>query len=288
MQQITLAARAKINLTLDVLGKRSDGYHEVAMIMQSLELADLIHITPAATLVLETDDPRLAADETNLAYRAAVLLQREYNIRRGAHIRLEKKIPLAAGLAGGSSDAAAVLKGLARLWELPLDTATLGRLGSRLGSDVPFCLAGGTALASGRGEVITPLADLPPRPVVLAKPPFDVSTAAVYGQYRPDAVAVRPDTAAVLSAVGRGDWRMVEAGLVNVLESVTLPLYPRISAAKAAMLAAGADACLMSGSGPTVFGLAADTAAAGRIAGQLRAGTDAAVFVTATSPREEL
>lgn len=256
------------------------------MVMQTLELADLVHFTPADSLRLETDDPRLPTDETNLAYRAAALLQQEYAVRRGVHIRLQKKIPLAAGLAGGSADAAAVLKGLTRLWELPLATEELCRLGALLGSDVPFCLAGGTALATGRGEVITPLADLPSRPVVLAKLPVDVPTAAVYRQYRAAAVAVRPNTEAVVAAVARGDWHTVEQCLVNVLESVTIANYPAIAAVKTLMLAAGAAGSLMSGSGPTVFGLAADDAAAGRMAARLRQETAAAILVTKTAQRE--
>ncbi len=286
MNTVTLNARAKINLTLDVLGKRPDGYHEVAMVMQSLELADRVHLRPAGSLLIETGDPRLPPDESNLAYRAAALLKRECGIDKGVHIRLEKRIPMAAGLAGGSSDAAAVLKGLVQLWKLPLTLKDLSVLGALLGSDVPFCLAGGTALATGRGEVITPLRDLPSRPVVLAKLPVEVATAAVYRQYRPEAVARHPETQAVLTAVEQADWRGVEQRLANVLESVTVKQYPQIAAIKALMCDAGATGSLMSGSGPTVFCLAENEATASQIARRLAQECAAEVIVTKTSQRE--
>jgi 4-diphosphocytidyl-2-C-methyl-D-erythritol kinase len=286
VQTITLSARAKINLTLDVLGKRPDGYHEVAMIMQTVALADLVHLRQADSILIETDDSRLPGDESNLAYRAAALLRRECGVERGVHIRLEKKIPLAAGLAGGSSDAAAVLKGLVQLWELRLTPEDLSRLGASLGSDVPFCLYGGTALATGRGEVITQLRDLPSRPVVLAKPPVDVATASVYKGYRPEAVGVHPDTQSVLTAISQGNWHTIEHSLVNVLESVTVNEHPQIAAIKAMMLGAGATGSLMSGSGPTVFCLAEDDATARQIAQRLTQECTAEVIVTKTSQRE--
>lgn len=286
MQTITVSARAKINLTLDVLGKRPDGYHEVAMIMQTLALADLVHLREADSILLETNDLRLPADESNLAYRAAALLRRECGIDRGVHIRLEKRIPMAAGLAGGSSDAAAVLKGLTQLWKLSLTADDLSRLGATLGSDVPFCLFGGTALATGRGEVITQLRDLPSRPVVLAKLPVDVATASVYKGYRPEAVAVHPDTQSVLLAISQANWHTIEHSLVNVLESVTVKQYPQIAEIKTLMLNAGATNSLMSGSGPTVFCLAEDDTAARQIAQRLTQECTAEVIVTKTSQRE--
>lgn len=286
LQTITLSARAKINLTLDVLGKRPDGYHEVAMIMQTVELADLVHLHQADSILIETDDPRLPGNESNLAYRAAALLRRECGTDRGVHIRLEKKIPMAAGLAGGSSDAAAVLKGLVQLWELPLTPKDLSRLGASLGSDVPFCLYGGTALATGRGEVITQLRDLPSRPVVLAKLPVDVVTASVYKGYRPEAVVVHPDTQSVLTAISQSNWHKVESSLVNVLESVTIKEHSQIAAIKTMMLDAGATGSLMSGSGPTVFCLAEDDTTARQIARRLTQECTAEVIVTKTSQRE--
>lgn len=282
-----LPARAKINLTLDVLGKRADGYHEVAMIMQSVALADAVYLSDAPAVLLEIDRSDLPADESNMAYKAAALLQRECGVRRGARIRLEKRIPLAAGLAGGSSDAAAVLKGLIRLWGLTLSEEKLFSLAASLGSDVPFCLYGGTALATGRGEVIQPLPDLPARPLVLAKLPVSVATAHVYQSYRAEAVARHPDTEAVLASIRQGDWQEIDSRLVNVLESVTIKEQPQIADIKQCMLAAGAAGSLMSGSGPTVFCLADDMATADQIAHRLRQAFPAEVFVTQTTRREE-
>ena len=287
MKELVLAAKAKINLTLDILGKRSDGYHEVAMIMQSVALSDQVRLSAADALILETNDPRLPGDETNLAYRAAVLLQNRYGVRRGVHIWLEKQIPLAAGLAGGSSDAAAVLKGLNHFWDLSIPEEELLHLGASLGSDVPFCFYGGTALATGRGEIITPLADLPARPVVLAKLPVSVATAHVYQHYQPDAVKQHPDTESVLAAIGKGDWHGVDKCLANVLESVTIPEHPQIAQIKEIMNASGASGSLMSGSGPTVFCLTDDETAAAQIAGRVKQAFAAAdVFVTRTAQRE--
>lgn len=285
MKEIVLAARAKINLTLDVLDKRFDGYHEVAMIMQSVELADRVYLCEADRLTLETNDERLPADESNLAFRAAALLLREYGLRRGALIRLEKRIPLAAGLAGGSADAAAVLMGLSALWNLSLSRAELHRLGASLGSDVPFCFAGGTALATGRGEVITQLVDLPVRPVVLAKLPAGVATAHVYQNFRPENVYQRPDTQKVLTAVRQADWRTIESNLVNVLETVTIKETPEIAAVKELMLSSGAAGSLMSGSGPTVFCLVDDEATAQAVASQVKRNFAAEVFITKTARR---
>ena len=286
MKQLTLLARAKINLTLDVLGKREDGYHEVSMIMQSLELADCVHLRDADTISLETDSRQLPADETNLAYRAAVLLQRQYRVQRGVHICLEKKIPLAAGLAGGSADAAAVLRGLSWLWELNLTPRELCGLGAVLGSDVPFCLYGGTALATGRGELVAELPNLPPRAVVLAKPPIGVATAHVYSQYRSETVRIHPDTEAVLAAVRRSDWQGIESSLVNVLESVTITENPQLAAMKELMLAAGATGSLMSGSGPTVFCLTENETIAIDIAQRVKQNFQAEVIVTKTAQRQ--
>lgn len=180
-KQLILEARAKINLALDVLYKRSDGYHEVAMVMQSVALADRVCFCEQAEgIVVSTNIPELDSP-ANLAYRAAVLIVNTCGVRRGVHITLEKRIPLAAGLAGGSTDAAAVLTGLNQLWSLGLTLERLEELAATLGSDVPFCLQGGTVLATGRGEALTPLPALPHSWVVLAKPPVDVSTAWVYG-----------------------------------------------------------------------------------------------------------
>lgn len=278
---LTIEAHAKINITLDVLGKRPDGYHEVAMIMQTVDLADRIHLHEReAEITMTVDVPGLAGDTSNLAHRAAVLLQKRFVPQRGVHIELQKRIPIAAGLAGGSADAAAVLIGLNRLWGLQLDIDQLAELGSELGSDVPFCVKGGTMLATGRGEKLTPLPAMPDCWVILAKLPISVSTAWVYGNYRPDMGQQHPDTAAVIGCLEQQNLPGIAERLCNVLESVTIPAYPQIGELKERLQQYGAMAVLMSGSGPTVFGLVREKQLADQIAAKLRADGIAEVFVT--------
>lgn len=275
-------ASAKINLALDVLGKRADGYHEVCMVMQSAELSDLVRINLADRLCVQTDRTDLPNGPDNLAWRAALAFERATGKKAAVAIQIEKRIPLGAGLAGGSTDAAAVLRGLNRLLNANLSVAELQQIGAAVGSDVPFCIAGGTALAEGRGELITPLADLPPCPVVLANPGFEVSTASVYGGYRAELVRQRPDIKGMLAAIAAGDWSAVMAAMGNVLESVTLPAYPVVAQIKQTMLAQGACAALMSGSGPTVFALAQGAAQADALAQAVRKETGAAIYITET------
>ncbi len=258
-QTIIVKAHAKINLTLDVLRRRDDGYHEVKMVMQSIDLADIVELREQdKDITVRTDLPGLACDSSNLAYRAAKLLCTRLAIDRGVQITLTKKIPLAAGLAGGSSDAAAVLQGLNQLWELGLTMEELKRLGAELGSDVPFCLQGGTALATGRGEVVTALPDIPACWLVLAKPPVEVSTAWVYGNYQGQAGIPHPDTEGVIRCLQDRDLVGIAAKLGNVLETVTIPAHPEIGRIKQCLLDNGALGVLMSGSGPTVFGIMPD------------------------------
>ncbi len=282
--RLVLAARAKINLALDVLGRRPDGYHEVAMVMQSVALADKVTLTAAADISVTADIADLDCGPSNLAYRAAALLRDRCGVDRGVRIALEKNIPLAAGLAGGSADAAAILRGLNELWRLSLTPTELEEFGAALGSDVPFCLRGGTVLATGRGEALAPLPALPRVWVVLAKPPVAVSTAWVYGNYRGERVAVRPDVAGMKACLAGGDLQGVAARLGNVLETVTVPAHPEIAALKAAMLEQGAMASLMSGSGPTVFGLVDDRRRAEKIAAALKR---TAAWVTVTEAAGE-
>jgi len=271
MEQVEIQARAKINLALDVLGKRPDGYHEVRMIMQSIELADQVILSARPSgIALEITGAELAADQSNLAYRAAALLQADYPHCGGVHISLKKVIPLAAGLAGGSADAAAVLRGLNELWNLGLSDEVLCRYGAQLGSDIPFCITGGTQLAEGRGEMLTKLPALPPCWVVLVKPPFPVATAWVYGQFRGEQVTHRPDTDGMMKALADGDLAGVLARLDNLLETVTIPAYPVLGEIKQALRDGGAAAALMSGSGPTVFGIVTTAAAANRLTEDLR------------------
>lgn len=281
---LKINGNAKINLTLDVLYKREDGFHQVEMIMQAIELADILSLEERkdGSISIATNIARLPCDHRNLAYRAAALLKEAYQVTSGVHIFLEKNIPVAAGLAGGSADAASVLLGLNNLWRLGLSIHELEILGARLGSDVPFCLRGGTMLATGRGELLEPLTDLKPCYVVLAKPPIGVSTAWVYRQYRGQNVKEHPETSAVRSCLTNGDLMGVANRLCNVLESVTIPVHPQIQELKKIMVQHGAMASLMSGSGPTVFGLVENQAGAEYIATKLRSQSAANVFVTKT------
>ncbi|SFD01264.1 4-diphosphocytidyl-2-C-methyl-D-erythritol kinase [Bacillus sp. OV322] len=250
-------APAKINLALDVLNKRPDGYHEVEMIMTTVDLADRIELKEIRHNEIEilSHNRFVPDDQRNLAYQAAFLLKERYGINKGVSIAIEKNIPVAAGLAGGSSDAAATLRGLNKLWQLGLSLDELAELGAEIGSDVSFCVYGGTALAKGRGEKITHLPVPPKCWVILAKPTLGVSTADVYKRLQLSKMS-HPDVPGMISAIEENSYEKVCSGLGNVLESVTLPLYPEVANIKDQMKTFGADAVLMSGSGPTVFGLA--------------------------------
>lgn len=281
MNVLTVNAYGKINLALDILGKRSDGYHEVAMIMQTIDLADTLYLsTQAAGISVSSDEPGLACDQTNLVYRAAALLQKKFSVGKGVRIELKKRIPLAAGLAGGSADAAGTLTGLNRLWQLELTVEQLAELGAELGSDVPFCVRGGTMLATGRGEKLRRLPFLPPCWAVLAKPRIQVSTAWVYQHYQAGTVEKHPDIPAMLVFLERGDRKGITAGLCNVLESVTIPVHPEIGDLKRQLMELGMDGCLMSGSGPTVFGLTPDGEQAEMAAEKLKQQSDAVILVS--------
>ncbi|MED4789170.1 4-(cytidine 5'-diphospho)-2-C-methyl-D-erythritol kinase [Bacillus atrophaeus] len=249
-------APAKINLSLDVTKKRPDGYHEVEMIMTTIDLADRIELTE-----IVEDEVRVAShnrfvpdDQRNLAYQAAKLIKDRYKVKKGVSIMITKVIPVAAGLAGGSSDAAATLRGLNRLWKLNLSVEELAELGAEIGSDVSFCVYGGTALATGRGERIRHISAPPHCWVILAKPTVGVSTAEVYRQLKLDKVE-HPDVNGMIEAIEEKSFQKVCGQLGNVLESVTLDMHPEVAMIKNQMKRFGADAVLMSGSGPTVFGL---------------------------------
>lgn len=263
-------AHAKINLLLDVAGIRPDGYHELTTVMQTLSLCDDVLLEPAPRISLAVEGAGLTAGPENLAWRAAELLRQRTGFRGGAGIRLIKKIPLAAGLAGGSADAAAVLLGLNKMWQLDLEMHELSLLGAELGSDVPFCLWGGTALCQGRGELVTPLPALPPAGVLLVKPALGVSTADVYRHYDALPEPGHQDSRPMLTAVKDENLFAVAKNLGNSLEQVTLTQHPEIGLIKDEIAAAGAAGVLMSGSGPTVFGLFADPASAVRAAGSIK------------------
>ena len=255
MKSVRETAYAKINLGLDILGKREDGYHEVSMIMQTLDLKDTITITEVNKpgIHIKTNIPGLSCGEDNLAYKAAKLLADYAQITPSISISLNKKIFMAAGLAGGSADAAAVLRGLNRLWNLGLNNQVLEKMSARLGSDIPFCIEGGTMWAQGRGEVLTKLSDVPEQLVVLAKPKgLEVSTAWVYKNYNRGRVIQVPNIVQLKQNLANG-MHACTPYMSNVLETVTIPSHPVIAQIKATMLSAGAFFALMSGSGPTVF-----------------------------------
>ena len=284
---ITVNGEAKINLTLDILGKRPDGYHEVSMVMQSVSLHDTLQLERIPEgIELSIDVPWLEADETNLAYRAAARILAYGRVSGGVRIQLQKRIPMAAGLAGGSADAAAVLRGVNELYGLNLSLDELCSLAAQLGSDIPFCLCGGTMLATGRGEVLKRLPPVPAFWVVLAKPPISVSTAWAYQHYDAEGAERHPDNEAMCRAIAAGSREELAPLLCNVLESVTIKQYPVIAAYKEKMLQQGAMVSMMSGSGPTGFGLLGTRAAAERLAAVLREQTDADVFVCHTTQED--
>lgn len=269
--KLSVKAPAKINLSLDVLHKRDDGFHEVEMVMTTIDLADRIELTTLDEdiIKIESSGGYVPSDFRNLAYQAADLLKKECNRNEGVHITIDKHIPVSAGLAGGSSDAAATLKGLNELWDLGLSIDELAVLGSKIGSDVSFCVYGGTALATGRGEIIKSIPSPPPCWVVLAKPAIGVSTADVYRNLKLAEVE-HPDIQAMVAAIERKDFHQICDLLGNVLESVTLEDYPDVSHIKSQMERLGAEGVLMSGSGPTVFGLTVHETRAQRIYNGLR------------------
>ena len=265
----TAYAYAKINLSLDILGTLPNGYHEVRMIMQSLQLHDTItlKVNNSDRITMTCSDSSLPVDERNLAYRAAVSFCKTYHISDGITLHLEKKIPVAAGLAGGSSDAAAVLRGLNKMYGSPASADELAALGVKLGADVPYCLMLGTALSEGIGERLTPLPSAPGCHCLLVKPAAGASTKQIYTDY--DALVQttetkHPDTDALLSALAKGDYTTLVSGLCNVLEPVTMSLVPDIAVIKETLQRLNADGVLMSGSGPTVFALFSDAETAKR------------------------
>ncbi|MBN3524332.1 4-(cytidine 5'-diphospho)-2-C-methyl-D-erythritol kinase [Paenibacillus apiarius] len=265
-------APAKINLLLDVLRKREDGYHDVEMVMTMVDLADRLEMDelPRDTIIISSQAGYIPLDEKNLAFQAAKLIKERYEVKQGVYIHLDKKIPVAAGLAGGSSDAAATLRGLNRLWRLGISDEELQRLGAELGSDVPFCVTGGTAIARGRGEKLEMIENPPQCWVVLAKPPINVSTADVYGRLRVQHIQEHPSLAGMLQAIQGQDFHALCESLGNVLEDVTLPMHPQVQQLKEAMEKLGAEGVLMSGSGPTVFGLVSKESKIARIYNGLR------------------
>lgn len=272
MDKIKLKALGKINLGLDVLGRRPNGYHDVRMVMQTVYLYDqiLLEKTDKEGISLKTNLFYLPVNENNLAYRAAKMLIDEFAIKEGVHISLEKHIPVAAGMAGGSSNAAAVLYGMNRLFQLGLTDQELMERGVKLGADVPYCIMRGTVLAEGIGEELTPLPAMPKCHVLLAKPPISVSTQKVYEKLDAQEVTKHPDIDGILLGLQTGDLRKITSSMGNVLENVTITEYPQIERIKDVMKEEGALNAMMSGSGPTVFGIYDDKILARRAAARIR------------------
>lgn len=263
MEKLKIKAYAKINLALDVIDRRADGYHEIEMILQSIDLYDQIQFTPASSLSLEITGYRLPLDDRNIILRTARKLQAETGFNGGARIWLRKRIPVGAGLGGGSADAAATLAGLNQLWGLALSPATLEKIAVTLGADVPFCLRGGTVLARGIGEKLMDLPALPSVPVFLAKPPFNVSTAQIYKNLTLSAVTRHPEVTRVAALIQQGAYQKIPEHWGNLLEEVTLKLYPELKKEMDWISGHGLPV-RMSGSGPTlfIFGVNDDRAAA--------------------------
>lgn len=257
MDKLQLKALGKINLGLDVLGKRENGYHDVRMVMQTLYLYDTVTLIKEETdgIEIESNLYFLPKDENNIAWRAARLLMDEFHIEGGIRIMLEKHIPVAAGMAGGSSNAAAVLYGMNRMYELGLSQQELMDRGVTLGADVPYCIMRGTVLAEGIGEILSPLPPMPRCQILIAKPPISVSTKAIYQALDSREIEKHPDIDGIIDGLKKQDLHQVAGAMGNVLEDVTMEMHPVIGKIKNCMLEHGALGAMMSGSGPTVFGI---------------------------------
>lgn len=260
MNTIQMKAYGKVNLGLDVIRRRKDGYHEVRMIMQTVQLYDKITMEERRQkgITLETNLSFLPVNENNIAYKAARMLMEEFHISGGLNIKIEKHIPVAAGMAGGSTDGAAVLYGVNRMYQLGLTKRQLMERGVRLGADVPYCIMRGTVLSEGIGEILTPVAAMPDCHILVAKPPISVSTKYVYEHLKLDSVERHPDIDGMVAALEAGSLKGVADRMENVLETVTIPEHPEIEQIKEVMCSEGALNAMMSGSGPTLFGIFED------------------------------
>ena len=257
MDRITLKARAKINIGLDILGQREDGYHLVNMVMQTISLHDEVTIRKQKEneILIKSNLRYLPSNENNIVYKAAVLIKEEFGIKEGLRFDLKKEIPIAAGMAGGSTDAASTLIRLNRMFDLKLTTDELCIRGSKLGADVPYCIRGGTMLATSIGDVLHPLLPMPECYVVIGKPRMSISTKTVYNKYDDLTKVEHPNMNRLVEEIGRGEIKEIAKHMGNVLELVTIPMVPEITLIKEQMMKEGAMVSMMSGSGPTVFGL---------------------------------
>ena len=255
MKEITLKSHGKINLGLDVLYKREDGYHEINTIMQQIDLCDTLTIREKEEgIIIKSNNKDLPLDSSNLIYKAWEKLQEKTGIKKGIEVTVDKRIPIAAGLAGGSSNAAVVLKGLNELWDLSLDEKSLREIGVEIGADVPFCITGGTALAEGIGEKLTKLKPFKDKDLLLVNPGLTISTAEVYGSLKPNGKR-RLNVEKIIQFIEKNDLHSLAKHIVNVMEEVVIKKNPIISEIKKDLIECGALGSLMSGSGPTVFGL---------------------------------
>ncbi|MGN0151669.1 MAG: 4-(cytidine 5'-diphospho)-2-C-methyl-D-erythritol kinase [Wujia sp.] len=276
MKTLVRKAYAKVNLVLDVLRKRPDGYHDVRMVMQNLNLYDELTFrledgdSGERKITLTANRSDIPTDSHNLIYKAISLMFDEFGINAGISVHLEKHIPVEAGMAGGSTDCAATLHAVNELFALGADEKRLMELGVRLGADVPYCVMGRTALSEGIGEKLTPVAPLPDCYVLVAKPPISVSTGMVYTRLQADRLSHHPDVDGMLCALQGGDLTQIASHMENVLETVTIDMHPEIELIKSVMKEHGAQNAIMSGSGPTVFGIYTDKEAAGDAAECIR------------------
>lgn len=281
MKTLKRHAYAKINLSLDVLKKRDDGYHEVEMIMQQVDLHDILTFEEIESgIEIICNDKRVPTDKSNLIYKAYEVIKQKYSINKGVRIYLEKNIPIAAGLAGGSSDAAQTLIGISKLWNLQINDIELMEMGVSIGADIPFCIFGGTGFARGIGEDISEITSFKNNIILLAKPDIDVSTKEVYESLNFKNID-HPDTDNLLKAIERKDMKFIANNMKNVLETVTIKKHPIIDNIKKQMIDCGAMGSMMSGSGPTVFGIFKTKEQAEKCKGILKENIDE-VYVTKT------
>ncbi len=276
-------APAKINLTLDVLYRRADDYHELEMIMSSVDLADYLTFTPLEEDKIEvfTNKAFLPVDQRNHVYQIIKLVKERYNIREGMLVEIEKKIPVAAGLGGGSTDAAAALRALNRIWKLNMSVQEMIELGMQVGTDVPYSIVGGTAFVSGRGEIVTPINPMPSCWVVLAKPRISVSTKTVFRALEVERLDYIPKSRIVADAIEIGDYKGMVDNLSNALEAVTFERHPKLRQLSERMERYGMDGVTMSGSGPTIIGFSQNYSRAKRVYNSLR-GFCEEVYITRT------
>lgn len=256
MNEVMLKAYAKINLGLDVTGRRPNGYHDVKMVMQTIALYDEVTVSKlnCGGISIKTNSQEIPIDENNIAYKAVKLVREKFKIKQGVQIYINKNIPVAAGMAGGSADCAAVLKGMNEIFELGLRENELMKMGVRLGADVPYCIMGGTALSEGIGEILTPLPDISECFILVGKPDISVSTKFVYENLKVNELS-HPDIDGIVDSINKRNLSGVIERMENVLETVTINEYPVIREIKEKMENVGAAKALMSGSGPTVFGV---------------------------------